>query len=115
MVLPGISGSFVLLVLGFYKTVMSALTFTYIPYADNLRIIFVFGVGVLIGIVFIVKIISILIKRFKDFIMFFVLGLVLGSIYIIFPAITETGLLNIFLYIFSAFFGFILVILTSRI
>jgi len=108
MVLPGISGSFILLVFGYYQFIIDALTFKF-SYM-SLKILFVFGIGVIVGIVFIVKLLNLLFERFKDFILFFILGLVIGSIYIIWPANIETGFLNIILYLIFTFFGFILVL-----
>jgi len=108
MVLPGISGSFILLVFGYYQFIIDALTFKF-SYM-SLKILFVFGIGVIVGIVFIVKLLNFLFERFKDFILFFILGLVIGSIYIIWPANIETGFLNIILYLIFTFFGFILVL-----
>ena len=108
MVLPGISGSFILLVFGYYQFIIDALTFKF-SYM-SLKILFVFGIGVIVGIVFIVKLLNLLFERFKDFILFFILGLVIGSIYIIWPVNIETGFLNIILYLIFTFFGFILVL-----
>jgi putative membrane protein len=73
MFLPGISGSFILLLLGLYKFVLDSV--------KNLdyQIIFIFGIGVLIGIIVISKLIKFLLEKDKSKTLFFLLGLVLGS------------------------------------
>ena len=81
MVLPGISGSTLLLIFGLYIPIISAvkellhLNFSYLP------ILIVFGLGVLTGIVTIIKLIKKAIEKFRSQTMYFILGLMLGSVY----------------------------------
>ena len=85
MLLPGISGSFILLVLGVYSTVIGALS------NFNLSIIAVIGAGIIVGFIVSNKAISYLLKHFK-FIMFAVIiGLIVGSLFVIYPGIPESG------------------------
>lgn len=68
MVIPGISGTATLMMIGAYDKLM--MTFSSILnislFKNNLLIILPFGVGVVIGIVFTVKLINYLFKNYKD-------------------------------------------------
>lgn len=79
MVLPGISGSFMLLLIGVYFTVITAI--------DNLEfdVIFVTGFGILIGILFMSKIINYFLTHFRLSTFAAIIGMVIGSIVVIFP------------------------------
>lgn len=83
MVLPGISGSTLLLIFGLYIPIINAikevitLNFRYLP------LLIVFGLGVIIGIVTVVKLIKILLERFRSQIIFLIIGLMIGSLYAI--------------------------------
>lgn len=79
MVLPGISGSFMLLVIGVYSTVISAIS--------NLEfdVIIVTGAGILIGIIFMSKIINFFLTNYRTSTFAAIIGMVIGSIVVIFP------------------------------
>ena len=79
MILPGISGSFVLVVLGVYKTVIHAVS------TLNIQILLVVAVGIGIGIILMSKIIHYFLKHFRTATFSFIIGLVIGSIFLIFP------------------------------
>jgi len=82
MVIPGISGSFVLMLLGFYKPiveVISSLT-KFNQIGQNLLILIPFGIGILVGIVLIAKLIEFLFKKFEVKTYFAILGFVIASI-----------------------------------
>lgn len=82
MVIPGISGSLVLMLLGYYypiiDTIHSAVKFKDI--IGNGFILGIFGVGVLVGIVIIAKILELLFKKYKVKTYFGVLGFVFASV-----------------------------------
>ena len=65
MVIPGISGSFVLMLLGYYEpivnTVKDLTNFSLISH--NILILAPFGLGIIVGIVIIAKLIEYLLKR----------------------------------------------------
>ena len=86
MIIPGVSGSFVLMLLGYYKpivdTISSLTKFNNI--ANNMFILLPFGIGVLIGIVAISKLLEYLFKKFETKTYFGVMGFVLASIITIF-------------------------------
>jgi putative membrane protein len=81
MIVPGISGSFILVLLGQYHVVIRIFkTVDYVP------IIF-FLFGILLGIWVFAKIIDILLKRYPKETFYFILGLVIASLFSIFPGI----------------------------
>ncbi|MEK4404067.1 DUF368 domain-containing protein [Sporosarcina sp. FSL K6-6792] len=85
MLLPGISGSFILLVLGVYSTAIGALA------NFNLPIIAVIGAGIIVGFIVSNKAISYLLKHFKYIMFAVIIGLIVGSLFVIYPGIPESG------------------------
>lgn len=81
MLLPGISGSFVLLLLGAYSTAIAALS------SLNLGIIAVIGAGVVIGFVVSSRLIRYLLDRSPHMTYSVIIGLIIGSIVVVFPGI----------------------------
>lgn len=79
MLLPGISGSFVLVVLGVYHTIISAIK------ELEILVIFVVGSGIALGVLVMSKIIDYFFARFRSETFAFVIGLVIGSVFVIFP------------------------------
>jgi len=105
MIIPGISGSFVMILLGIYPTVIH--TAANIPkclmnIADkNLLIntsfiVLSLGLGIISGILIISKVISFLLDKFYAITYFCILGLIIGSIYGIFssPITYQSGINN---------------------
>lgn len=80
MIIPGVSGSFVMILLGLYSTVIGA-----IKSLDIITLIPV-AIGVVLGIVFGAKLIGALLKRFSLLVYSAIMGLVIGSLYAILPA-----------------------------
>lgn len=74
MVIPGISGSFILLILGAYYTVIKAITDLNIP------VLIPIGLGVLAGFILSARLIGFLMEKFPKITYAFILGLVAGSI-----------------------------------
>lgn len=79
MIIPGISGSFVMMLLGVYETIIGALT------DFNFYVIIPFAIGAVIGIVAGAKLISTLLKKNKLMVYSALMGLVIGSVYAILP------------------------------
>lgn len=83
MVLPGISGSTLLLIFGLYIPITTAikeflhLNFGYFP------ILVVFGLGVLTGIAVVIKGIKAALSKYRSQTVYLILGLMLGSLYAI--------------------------------
>ena len=109
MVIPGISGSFVLMLLGYYQpiinTVRSITNFNLI--GQNIIILGIFGIGVLIGIILVSKLIEFLLKKFETKTYFAVFGFVIAScIAIIKPLVSyKISLLEIIIGIIIFFIG----------
>lgn len=79
MIIPGISGSFVMMLLGVYETIIGAIK------DMNFFVIIPFAIGAVIGIIGGAKLISILIKKNKLMVYSALMGLVIGSVYAILP------------------------------
>ncbi|PKL74437.1 MAG: hypothetical protein CVV27_20510 [Candidatus Melainabacteria bacterium HGW-Melainabacteria-1] len=79
MILPGISGSFVLLLLGGYFDILRAVA------TLNLPVLGIFAIGCLAGIIVFTRLLNYLLRRFYDPTLGFLLGLVLGSLWVIWP------------------------------
>ena len=82
MVIPGISGSFVLMLLGYYKEILATVgdltNFSHLGH--NLIILIPFGIGVLLGIFLITKLIRKLLDKYETKVYFGVLGFVVASV-----------------------------------
>ena len=79
MILPGISGSFILLVMGKYNYVMQAIS------DFNWPIIIVFGLGCVVGILAFAKFLHWLLARWERQTLLVLLGFVLGSLIRVWP------------------------------
>tara|TARA_Y100001968_G_scaffold129457_1_gene118141 strand:+ start:921 stop:1790 length:870 start_codon:yes stop_codon:yes gene_type:complete len=112
MILPGISGSLVLVILGVYTYMIKSL--------DNLElvVIFTFIFGSLIGLLSFSKILKYLFKNYRDLTYTMMLGLVIGSIEKAWPwnkeLAVEISNLNMFFSISLVIFGLIIVLLVER-
>ena len=66
MVIPGVSGSLVLMILGYYYPVINTINALFKEdFLHNATILFVFGIGIVLGIVCISKILELLLKNIK--------------------------------------------------
>ena len=81
MIIPGVSGSFVMLLLGVYDTIISAINLSSL----NFYVIIPFAIGAVVGIILGAKLISILINKYKLMVYSAIMGLVIGSVYAILP------------------------------
>ena len=113
MILPGISGSLILVILGVYAYLIKAL--------DNLEliVIFTFISGATIGLLGFSRILKYLFNNHRDATYTIMLGLVIGSIENVWPwnksFSTELSNLNLFLSISLVILGFVIVILLEKI
>ena len=84
MVLPGISGSTLLLIFGLYTGIINAikeflsLNFSYLP------VLIIFGLGVITGIISTIRIIKIELQKHRSQMIYLILGLMIGSLYAVF-------------------------------
>lgn len=83
MVLPGISGSTILLIFGLYMPIISGikellkLNFSYLP------VIIIAGLGILTGILTTIKLIKLALDKYRSQMIYFIIGLMIGSLYAI--------------------------------
>lgn len=79
MILPGISGSFILLLMGAYAPVMAALK------GFDLPLIFVFASGCLLGLMAFSRLLSLMFRRYHDLTTASLTGFLLGSLITVWP------------------------------
>lgn len=96
MLLPGISGSFILLLLGVYPVAINALS------TFNLPIIAAIGAGVIVGFIVSSKGIRYALSHFPHITYAAIIGLIIGSVFVVFPGIPSGGLIFICLLTFVA-------------
>jgi len=112
MVIPGISGSFILMVLGYYdKIIYTVSTITdFSKLGSNLLILVPFGIGVIIGIVFMAKLITNLIKKYETKTYFAIMGFVLSSIVVLLLQLTDFKFtfINVATSLFALCWGYML-------
>ncbi len=86
LMLPGLSGSFVLLLLGMYSYVLPAVKdFLSGPAWENFQIVLVFGLGMLFGLISFSHLLSFLLHRYHGKMYALLTGFMLGSLYKIWP------------------------------
>ncbi len=81
MVLPGISGSTLLLIFGLYLPIITALKEIMHLNFESFPTVFIFGCGVLVGIFSVVKIIRKALDKYRAQTIYLIIGLMIGSIY----------------------------------
>lgn len=83
MILPGLSGAFLLLVMGKYFFVTGALKN---PFAwENLKVVLIFSSGCFVGLLSFAKILKVLLARYYDHTLYFLLGVMLGALKKVWP------------------------------
>ena len=112
MVIPGVSGSLVLMLLGYYYPILKVIKgiTKFQNLSSNLLIALVFGIGVLVGIVLIAKLIEYLLSKFESSTYFGVLGFILASIIAI-PIATMNSVANLTFTIPQTLIGIITILI----
>ena len=116
MIIPGVSGSMMLMMLGYYDTILanintfvkSALSFDFASLLTPFSILMPFGIGVILGIVIIAKIIEKLLKKYPNATMWGIIGLVVTSPFAILYGVSFTGIsvITVLASIIAAVVGF---------
>lgn len=91
MVIPGVSGSMILMLLGFYTPIIEAVTLTvkslaggdFGAFVNQCLILFPFGIGVILGIYYVAKLIEMLLNRYESLTYCAILGLIVASPFVI--------------------------------
>lgn len=79
MILPGISGSFILVLLGKYQYILEAVN------ERNLLVLFIVAVGACVGLAAFSRLLGWLLTRYHDYMVAFLTGLMLGSLRKVWP------------------------------
>lgn len=82
LIVPGFSGSMLLMVIGFYQPILDLVDFS--NFWPNVSLGFVFALGVLVGFIIFSKIMNKLITNHKRSTLFVVIGFIIGSLVSIF-------------------------------
>lgn len=114
MLLPGISGSFMLLVFGVYGTVMLAISEVVKLNFVGLPILLAVGFGVLAGFIISSKIIQYFLSHHKLMTFALIIGFVVGSLFAVFPGL-PTNTVMWFVSIVVFIIGFIVSLTLGRI
>lgn len=85
MVLPGISGSLILILLGQYMLVIQAISQLRKLYLDDIVFLGLMSVGMLVGLKVTAKLVTIALDKLHDETMGFLSGLILGSLFVLYP------------------------------
>lgn len=104
MIIPGVSGSFIMVLLGTYATVINAVK------EFNFAILIPTAVGVLLGLVFGAKLIRMLLKKYRLIVFSAILGMCAGSLYAILPegfGFNTDTLIGAFTFIIGGLISFI--------
>ena len=86
MILPGISGSFILVLLGSYHIVLEAIK------SRDLMIIGLFAVGCLVGLLTFARLLKFLFNHFKEITIALLTGFMIGSLYKVWPWKNQIGI-----------------------
>ncbi|MDG2091290.1 MAG: DUF368 domain-containing protein [Gammaproteobacteria bacterium] len=106
MILPGISGAFILVLLGAYEGILEAVR------SFDIVVLVVFVSGCVAGLICFSNILAYCLKHWRDEVLVFLLGILLGSLYTIWPSelnLFEQGTSYIGIFIAITLFGFSLV------
>ena len=79
MVIPGISGSMIMMLLGYYNSVINAMNDLRAGNWSSLVLLLPYVVGLIVGIVFIAKLMNFLLKKYAALTFSAIFGLVIGS------------------------------------
>lgn len=117
MIIPGISGSFLMLILGIYPIIIAGVAAIVVPstFVKALIVLLPNGCGILIGLLCGAKLISYLIKNVPNQTYAVILGLILGSLVVIFPGFSPLkNFLSVIISIVCVAAGFALAFFSSR-
>ncbi len=86
LMLPGLSGSFVLLLLGMYTIIMPSIkAFIKSPFGPETVMLMVFGLGLLVGLFSFAKVLSWTFERYKSQTLALLVGFLIGSLNKVWP------------------------------
>ncbi len=83
MVLPGISGSTLLLIFGLYLPIINGIKETLHLNLEFVPILFIFGLGVIAGIFLVIRLVKKALEKYRSQTIYTIIGLMIGSVYAI--------------------------------
>lgn len=95
VVIPGISSSVILMIMGIYETYLSAIANV------DLSVLVPMGIGLILGGFIFLKIVNLLFKFLRSYTYYAIVGFTLGSVLVIFPgfAFNTEGIIGILLFV----------------
>ena len=110
MVIPGVSGSFVMMLLGYYGPIINSIdevtSFTNV--FSNILILLPLGIGIVLGIITIAKLLEFLFKRFKTETYYAIFGFIIASIIVLLVSIKiPSSIIEIIISIILLFIGIV--------
>lgn len=115
MLLPGISGSLILVLIGQYRNILNAIL------EKDFFTLFIFAIGIIIGVSMLARLLSWLLSKHHNTVMVILIGVILGSLRSIWPwkeisvANSSAQIPIIIISILLVLTGFIIVILLEKI
>ena len=85
MVLPGVSGSFILLMLGLYDHAIGALE------QFELSVLSLYLSGAVVGVLAFSRALNVLLRKYRDLVVALLLGLMIGSLRVLWPWPSDNG------------------------
>lgn len=83
MVLPGISGSTLLLIFGLYLPIINGIKETLHLNLEFVPILFIFGLGIIAGIFLVIRLVKKALEKYRSQTIYTIIGLMIGSVYAI--------------------------------
>lgn len=122
LVVPGISGSMLLLIFGYYEPILNTISELKNNFGHSLLVLALVALGIVIGFLVIAKIMNYLLTKYKRATYWTIFGFVVGSIIAIFLSYDYTGLTidalviatSIIVFIIGAPISFFLIRLSSK-
>ena len=111
MILPGISGSYILLILGAYQFVLEKLNSIFVHGSDSYIYILNFIIGGVFGVLTFSRVVKWLLTNYENKTMIILIGLILGSVFNILPINSQNEI--ILLETFNFFTGEFSIILCT--
>ncbi|WP_026703009.1 DUF368 domain-containing protein [Salibacterium aidingense] len=108
MILPGVSGSFILLILGVYSTVIHAVSSLYLP------VLLILAAGIVLGIAIMSKFLHYLLRYHPTGTYAVMTGLLIGSLFVVFPGL-GAGFAQLLLSIVTFLTGLLLAFILGKI
>ena len=93
MVVPGISGSFTLMLIGYYEPILNVVDnlTSMNNLSENLLLMLPFLLGIVVGIVVIAKFIEFCLRKYRDVTYYVILGFVLSSVISVFYEVAQNS------------------------